>query len=94
MHLVKSNADCILPNRKEECEMKRLCVLFLVVVLIFSLTACDDGLVKGSIVNQSTDTMAELDIMPQKLFEFAVAIVNLVDGVTAPKSFAAISADR
>ena len=27
-------------------------------------------------------------------FEFAVAIVNLVDGVTAPKSFVAISADR
>ena len=51
--------------------MKRICVLFLVVVLIFSLTACNEDLVKGSIVNQASDTMAELDIMPQKLFEFA-----------------------
>ena len=51
--------------------MKRLYVLFLIVVLIFSLTACNEDLVKGSIVSQASDTTAELDIMPQKLFEFA-----------------------
>ena len=51
--------------------MKRLYVLFLIVVLIFSLTACNEDLVKGSIVSQASDTTAELDIMPQKLFELA-----------------------
>ena len=51
--------------------MKRLYILLLVVVLIFSLTACNEDLVKGSIVSQENNTMAQLDIMPQKLFEFA-----------------------
>ena len=51
--------------------MKRLYVLFFIVVLIFSLTACNEDLVKGSIVSQASDTTAELDIMPQKLFELA-----------------------
>ena len=51
--------------------MKRVYTLLLVVALIFNLTACSKNLVKGSIVSQSNDTMAQLDIMPQKLFEFA-----------------------
>ena len=51
--------------------MRRVYTLLLVVALIFSLTACSKNLVKGSIVSQSNDTMAQLDIMPQKLFEFA-----------------------
>ena len=51
--------------------MERLYILLLVVVLTFNLTACNEDLVKGSIVNQANNTTAELDIMPQKLFEFA-----------------------
>ena len=51
--------------------MKRLYVILLVAVLIFCLTACNEVWIKGSIVNQANDTMAKLDIMPQKLFEFA-----------------------
>ena len=51
--------------------MKRLYILLLVVVLTFNFTACNEDLVKGSIVNQANNTTAELDIMPQKLFEFA-----------------------
>ena len=57
--------------------MKRLYVLLVVAVLIFCLTACNEDWVKGSIVRQAHNTTAELDIMPQKLFEFA-EIGNLV----------------
>ena len=50
--------------------MRRVCALLLI-VLIFSLTACNENPLKGSIVSQADNTTAELDIMPQKLFEFA-----------------------
>ena len=51
--------------------MRRLSALLLITILIFSLTGCHENSVKGIIVNQASHTMAELDIMPQKLFEFA-----------------------
>ncbi len=40
-------------------------------MLLFSLPACSDTTVKGSIVRESTFGNAELDIMPQKLLEIA-----------------------
>lgn len=51
--------------------MKRLFALFFVIILIFCLTACNRNLTKGSIVCQTDKGVAQLDIMPQKLFEFA-----------------------
>ena len=38
-------------------------------MLLFSLSACSDTTVKGSVVRESTYGNAELDIMPQKLME-------------------------
>lgn len=38
---------------------------------MFSLTACSDETIKGSVVRESTSGNAELDIMPQKLLEIA-----------------------
>ena len=40
-------------------------------MLLFSLSACSDTTVKGSVVRESTYGNAELDIMPQKLMEKA-----------------------
>ena len=51
--------------------MKKLLASFLVVILIFSLAACNQEVVKGSIIQQTDSGMAQLDMMPQKLFEFA-----------------------
>ena len=49
--------------------MKRFVSIFVVFMLLFSLSACSDTTVKGSVVRESTYGNAELDIMPQKLLE-------------------------
>ena len=51
--------------------MKRFVSIFVVFILLFSLSACSDTTVKGSVVRESTYGNAELDIMPQKLLEIA-----------------------
>jgi len=51
--------------------MKRLILIIVIFVLLFSLSACSDKAVKGSVVRESTYGNAELDIMPQKLLEIA-----------------------
>ena len=49
--------------------MKRVVSIIVVFMLLFSLSACSDTTVKGSVVRESTYGNAELDIMPQKLME-------------------------
>ncbi|MBQ9847786.1 MAG: hypothetical protein IJO64_01855, partial [Clostridia bacterium] len=49
--------------------MKRFVSIIVVFMLLFSLSACSDKAVKGSVVRESTYGNAELDIMPQKLME-------------------------
>ena len=49
--------------------MKRFVSIIVVFMLLFSLSACSDTTVKGSVVRESTYGNAELDIMPQKLME-------------------------
>lgn len=51
--------------------MKKLYTLLLIMVLIFGLVACNEASIRGSIVSKEKNTTAELDVMPQKLFEFA-----------------------
>ncbi len=51
--------------------MKKICALILAAVMTFCLCACDANVRKGSIIDKSPEGMAELDIMPQKLFEIA-----------------------
>ena len=51
--------------------MKRLFIFLFVLVMSISLTACSTKQVKGRVISQTDESMAELDIMPQKLFEFA-----------------------
>ena len=51
--------------------MKRLFIVLITLVMIFTLSACADTTVKGSVVRESTYGNAELDIMPQKLLEIA-----------------------
>lgn len=51
--------------------MKRLFIVLITLVMIFTLSACVDTTVKGSVVRESTYGNAELDIMPQKLLEIA-----------------------
>jgi len=49
--------------------MKRMLSISLVVIMIFSFSACSGTTVRGSVVRESTYGNAELDIMPQKLLE-------------------------
>ena len=51
--------------------MKRLSILLIYIVIMVSFTACDTNVVKGTIVQESDNAYAVLDIMPQKLFEIA-----------------------
>ncbi len=51
--------------------MKRLFLILFMLVIVFSLSACADTTVKGSVVCESADGNAELDIMPQKMLEIA-----------------------
>jgi len=52
-------------------DMKRFVSMIVVFILLFSLSACSDTTVKGSVVRESAYGNAELDIMPQKLLEIA-----------------------
>ena len=49
--------------------MKRFISIIVIFILLYSLCACSDTTVKGSVVRESTYGNAELDIMPQKLME-------------------------
>ena len=49
--------------------MKKVISILIVCVLMFSVSACTDSVVKGSVANQSDSGNAEFDIMPQKLLE-------------------------
>lgn len=51
--------------------MKRLSILLVVIIILVSFTACDSNVVKGTIIQNSDNDYAVLDIMPQKLFEIA-----------------------
>ena len=51
--------------------MKRIFAFCTLIMLLFTLCGCSDNVVKGSIVKESADGNAELDIMPQKLLEQA-----------------------
>ena len=51
--------------------MKRIFVIAMALIVIFSFSACSDTTVKGSVVHESAYGNAELDIMPQKLLEIA-----------------------
>lgn len=58
--------------------MKKAITLLLALMMSVSLTACSIGQVKGTVICQNEERMAVLDIMPQKLFEFA----DIGDSVT------------
>lgn len=47
--------------------MKKLVLIIAVIMLIFSLSACADTNVKGSVVREDANGSAVLDIMPEKL---------------------------
>ncbi|MBQ7379381.1 MAG: hypothetical protein IJW70_06825 [Clostridia bacterium] len=47
--------------------MKKILSTLMLIILVFSLSACSDDVVKGSVVRESADGNAILDIMPQKL---------------------------
>ena len=49
--------------------MKRFISIIVIFILLFSLCACSDTTVKGSVACESTYGNAVLDIMPQKLME-------------------------
>ena len=49
--------------------MKRFISIIIIFILLFSLSACSVTTVKGSVVRESTNGNAVLDIMPQKLME-------------------------
>ena len=57
--------------------MKRLSVLLLTIVIV-SLTACSTNVVKGTVIQNSDNGYAVLDIMPQKLLEFFEIGENVV----------------
>ncbi len=49
--------------------MKKAWSVFLLITIVFTLTACTNDTVKGSVVGELTNGNAELDVMPQKLLE-------------------------
>ena len=51
--------------------MRRLFALMDLLIMIISLSACNTNVIKGSIIKQTDEGAAILDIMPQKLFEIA-----------------------
>lgn len=48
--------------------MKRILALVLVSIILISLSACSTNVVKGSILQNTDNGIAILDVMPQKLF--------------------------
>ena len=77
MHEYQSNAYIFHQHRKGEYEMKRLSVLLLTIVIV-SLAACSTNVVKGTVIQNSDNGYAVLDIMPQKLLEFFEIGENVV----------------
>lgn len=63
--------------------MSKIFAVLLVIIMICSVAACADTTVKGSVVSESVEGDAELDIMPQKLFEKVsvgdIAVVTIGD---------------
>ena len=57
--------------------MKKVFAISMLIVLLFSLSACSDNGVKGSVVRESAYGDAKLDIMPQKVLEK----INIGDSV-------------
>ena len=57
--------------------MKKLSILLIIIMLI-SLTACNTNIVKGTVIQNSDNGYAVLDIMPQKLFELSEIGENVV----------------
>ncbi len=51
--------------------MKRVFTVFMVAVIVFSLSSCADTNAKGTVVGKSASGSVELDIMPQKIIEKA-----------------------
>ena len=49
--------------------MKKVISILIVCVFMFSLSACNERAVKGSVANQLDSGDAEFDIIPQKLLE-------------------------
>ena len=47
--------------------MKKIISTLMLIMLVLSLSACSDDVVKGSVVRESDNGNAILDIMPQKL---------------------------
>ena len=58
--------------------MRRLSVLLVVIIMLVSLTACSTNVVKGTVIQNSDNGYAVLDIMPQKLLEFFEIGENVV----------------
>ena len=58
--------------------MRRLSVLLVVIIMLVSLTACNTNVVKGTVIQNSDNGYAVLDIMPQKLFEISEVGENVV----------------
>ena len=57
--------------------MKKLFIL-LVIIMLISLTACNANVVKGTVIQNSDNGYAVLDIMPQKLFELSEIGENVI----------------
>lgn len=57
--------------KREVCQIKRILFCCILIILIITLSSCSSQVVKGSIIRQSNEGAAVLDIMPQKLFEIA-----------------------
>lgn len=49
--------------------MKKIICLLMLVIIVFTFSACVDTTVKGSVLSVTTEGDAQLDIMPQKLLE-------------------------
>ena len=58
--------------------MKRASVLLICIVIMVSFTSCNTNVVKGTIIRNSDNGYAVLDIMPQKLFEIAAIGESIV----------------
>ncbi len=54
---------------KGDTIMKKVLASFTLITLLFSLCACSNVAIRGSVVKVTSDGSAELDIMPQKLLE-------------------------
>ena len=49
--------------------MKKIFAILMLIVLLFSVSACSNNFIKGSVIKESAYGDATLDIMPQKVLE-------------------------